>query len=92
MKKNKLINQLEFLEHENNLLSQANSNYKKEIFNLKVSLQDNREANKYLMDYIKNQKDEMARLRAENILLEREAYVSNSKLSALKVRETATNS
>lgn len=92
MKKNKLINQLEFLEHENNLLSQANSNYKKEIFNLKVSLQDNREANKYLMDYIKNQKDEMARLRADNILLEREAYVSKSKLSALKVRETATNS
>lgn len=78
--------------HENNLLSQANSNYKKEIFNLKVSLQDNREANKYLMDYIKNQKDVIAQVRADNILLEREAAISRSKLASLKASETVINS
>ena len=34
----------------------------------------------------------MARLRAENILLERESSISKSKLASLTVRETATNS
>jgi hypothetical protein len=81
------------LEHENNLLSQANSNYKKEIFNLKANLQDNREANKYLMDYIKNQNAEISRLKEENICLEREVSLSKAKLeSALGDKSATTGS
>lgn len=34
----------------------------------------------------------MAKLRAENILLEREASISKSKLAALTVSDTTTNS
>lgn len=73
-------------------LNQENSNLRKIIFDLNVRLQDSNEANKYLMDYIKIQKDDMAKLRAENILLEREASVSKSKLAALTVSDTTTNS
>ena len=73
-------------------LNQENSNLRKIIFDLNVRQQDSNEANKYLMDYIKKQKDDMARLRAENILLERESSISKSKLASLTVRETATNS
>lgn len=73
-------------------LNQENSNLRRIIFDLNVRLRDSNEANKYLMDYIKKQKDDMARLRAENILLERESSISKSKLAALTVRETATNS
>lgn len=71
MKKKKLLNLVVNLEHENNLLLQANSNYKKEIFELKANLQDNCEANKYLMGYIKNQKAEISRLK-EKYLFQRQ--------------------
>lgn len=73
-------------------LKQENSNLRNIIFDLNVRLQDSNEANKYLMDYIKNQKDVIAQVRAENILLEREAAISKSKLASLTGKETATNS
>lgn len=47
-------------------LKQENSNLRRIIFDLNVRLQDSNEANKYLMDYIKNQRDEIARLKAEH--------------------------
>lgn len=47
------------------------------------------------MDYIKKQRDEIARLKAEHILhnlLKREAAVSRSKLASLKASEAVRNS
>ena len=49
-------------------LIQENSNLRNIIFDLNVRLQDSNEANKYLRDYIKNQRDELDRLKAEHIL------------------------
>lgn len=73
-------------------LKQENSNLRNIIFDLNVRLQDSNEANKYLMDYIKNQKDVIAQVRAENIRLEREEAISRSKLASLTGKETTTNS
>lgn len=73
-------------------LKQENSTLRNIIFNLNVRLQDSNEANKYLMDYIKNQKDVIAQVRAENIRLEREEAISRSKLASLTGKETTTNS
>lgn len=71
------------------------SNLRNIIFDLNVRLQDSNEANKYLRDYIKNQRDELDRLKAEHILhnlLKREAAVSRSKLASLKASEAVRNS
>lgn len=76
-------------------LNQENSNLRNIIFDLNVRLQDSNEANKYLRDYIKNQRDELDRLKAEHILhnlLKREAAVSRSKLASLKASEAVRNS
>ena len=65
MKKKKLISQIDTLEHQNNLLSQENSQYQKIQFDLKIQVKNLQEANAYLIESNRLMQQELANLRAK---------------------------
>lgn len=61
----KLISQIDTLEHQNNLLSQANSQYQKTEYDLKIQVKNLQEANAYLIESNRLMQQELANLRAK---------------------------